>query len=67
MMVTKHFRDLKWRNPHRDISCMDTAYERENPSPKIAENRVQDSSSDDRVNSETSLQASHSRLGPYDR
>ena len=24
-----------WRNPHRDISCMDTAYVRENPPPKI--------------------------------
>ena len=24
----------KWRYPHRNISCMDTAYVRENPSPK---------------------------------
>ena len=29
----KKFRYLKWRNPHRHISCMDTAYVRENPPP----------------------------------
>ncbi len=31
---TEHVRYLKWRNPHRDIRCMDTAYLRENPPPK---------------------------------
>ena len=45
--VTKHFvRYLKWRvHPHRHISCMDTAYVRETPPPKIAGYfKVQDSS-----------------------
>ena len=29
--VTKHFRYLKWRNPHLYINCMDMAYLRQNP------------------------------------
>ena len=37
-------RYLKWRvHPHRDISCMDTAYGGGSfPTPKIAENKVQE-------------------------
>ena len=36
--ITEKFRYLKWRNPHRHVSCMDMAYVREIPSisqPKI--------------------------------
>ena len=32
-VFTNHFRYLKWRNPHRDISCFFQAYVREFPHP----------------------------------
>ena len=41
-VFTKHFRYLKWRHILTYISCMDTAYVRENPTPKIAKNKVQE-------------------------
>ena len=40
-MFTKHFRYLKWRNPKTYISCIGSAYVRENPTPKIAKHKVQ--------------------------
>ena len=45
-VVTKHSRYLTWRYSNLCISCMDTAYVRENTTPpkKIAVNKVQDSS-----------------------